>query len=227
MTAAGREELRRDLVARIPVGYSPRAHLLIPSLLGILAIGGALSMLRDVAAWQIGFVPLFFVLGNAIEWHAHRGLLHRHVRALSSFYRAHSQHHAVYTAADMAIRNPRELKLVLLPTFGVVCVAAATLLMGVAAFLLGLENLSALWVATSVAYVMAYEWLHLLYHLPADGWLAGLPSVEALRRLHALHHGLPLMQRWNLNVTLPLWDWVRGTLYRPGHAPLPARHGAP
>jgi hypothetical protein len=26
------------------------------------------------------------------------------------------------------------------------------------------------------------------------------------------------MQRWNFNVTIPLWDWVRGTVYRPGKA---------
>ena len=26
------------------------------------------------------------------------------------------------------------------------------------------------------------------------------------------------MQRWNFNVTVPLWDWVRGTTYRPEKA---------
>ena len=32
---------------------------------------------------------------------------------------------------------------------------------------------------------------------------------------HAVHHTPELMQRWNFNVTVPLWDWVRGTIYKP------------
>jgi hypothetical protein len=33
------------------------------------------------------------------------------------------------------------------------------------------------------------------------------------------------MQRWNFNVTVPLWDHVRGTVYRPaqGRGPVLAR----
>ena len=27
-----------------------------------------------------------------------------------------------------------------------------------------------------------------------------------------MHHDPKLMQRWNMNVTVPLWDWVRGTV---------------
>ena len=35
-----------------------------------------------------------------------------------------------------------------------------------------------------------------------------------LRRHHALHHDPKLMQKWNFNVSLPLWDLVRGTIAR-------------
>jgi sterol desaturase/sphingolipid hydroxylase (fatty acid hydroxylase superfamily) len=40
--------------------------------------------------------------------------------------------------------------------------------------------------------------------------------VRALRRHHAVHHDPELMQRWNFNVTVPLWDLVRGTIHRAG-----------
>jgi sterol desaturase/sphingolipid hydroxylase (fatty acid hydroxylase superfamily) len=224
MTAAGREELRRDLVARIPGGYSPLAHLLVPSLLGICAIGGALSLLRDLEPWQLGFVPVFLILGNAVEWHTHRSLLHRHVRLLAPLYRAHSQHHAVYGAEGMAIRHPRELKLVLLPAYAVlVIIGGGALPVAVALFFAGQENLAALWIASAVACVLCYEWLHLSHHLPGEGPLARLAPLDALRRHHAVHHSPQLMHRWNLNVTLPLWDWVRGTVYRPERRTAPTR----
>jgi sterol desaturase/sphingolipid hydroxylase (fatty acid hydroxylase superfamily) len=79
-------------------------------------------------------------------------------------------------------------------------------------------NVGALWVATTIAYVLAYEWLHLSYHLPEDGPVGRLALVRVLRRHHAIHHAPEFMQRWNFNVTVPLWDWIRGTLYRPARA---------
>jgi sterol desaturase/sphingolipid hydroxylase (fatty acid hydroxylase superfamily) len=36
-------------------------------------------------------------------------------------------------------------------------------------------------------------------------------SSPWLREQHRRHHHPRLMQRWNFNVTVPLWDWVRGT----------------
>jgi len=29
-----------------------------------------------------------------------------------------------------------------------------------------------------------------------------------------VHHAPELMQKWNFNVTIPLWDWVRRTIRR-------------
>jgi sterol desaturase/sphingolipid hydroxylase (fatty acid hydroxylase superfamily) len=64
-------------------------------------------------------------------------------------------------------------------------------------------------------YVLSYEWLHLAYHLPQDTVLGRNPLVRVLARHHARHHDPRLMQKWNFNVTVPLWDWVRGTIWRP------------
>jgi len=75
-------------------------------------------------------------------------------------------------------------------------------------------NLAALWVASSMGYVVAYEWLHLAYHVPADSPIGRSRLIGWLRRHHAMHHTPELMQRWNFNVTVPLADWVLGTIYR-------------
>lgn len=224
MTSAARAEFREEVLARVPRGYSPFLHLVVPSILALGAVDAAVSLMRGVRWWQLALVPAFAGAMNALEWHAHRGLLHRHVRPLGTLYRRHLQHHAVYVRDDMAMRDPRELKIVLLPVVGILTVFAVTLPVALALLFAGQRNLALLWVTTTVGYLMAYEWLHLAWHLPEDGLAARLPVLRSLRRLHGLHHDSGLMHRCNLNVTLPLWDWLRGTLRS---APSAARPAAP
>ena len=81
--------------------------------------------------------------------------------------------------------------------------------------------------ATAVAYVLSYEWLHLAHHLPAEGAIGRLRVARWARRHHQRHHEPHLMHRWNFNVTVPLWDRVRGTVWSPvvnaAHAPAARR----
>jgi sterol desaturase/sphingolipid hydroxylase (fatty acid hydroxylase superfamily) len=220
MTEASRAELRSDLASRIPRWYSPWMHLAFPTLAGVAIAGFALSRIRDLAPWQLALVPVFLVFGNLVEWHAHRGLLHRRVRPLEVLYVRHTpQHHAIFVAGDMALKNARELKLILLPAYGILAVVAVTSPITFLLVWIGQPNLAALWVASAIFYLLAYEWLHLAYHLPAESRIGRMRAIGVLRRHHELHHATHLMQRWNFNVTVPLWDWVRGTIYRPGAAP--------
>ena len=214
MTSAARTEYREEVLARVPRGYSPFLHLVIPSLLALGAIDAAASLVRGVRWWEVALVPVFAGMLNALEWHAHRGLLHRHLRPLESLYRHHLRHHALYVKGDIAMRDPRELKVVLLPAAAVLTLFAVALAVALLFLLAGQRNLALVWVATSVGYATVYEWLHLGWHLPADGLAARLPVLRALRRLHELHHDPKFMHRYNLNVTVPLWDWLRGTLRR-------------
>jgi sterol desaturase/sphingolipid hydroxylase (fatty acid hydroxylase superfamily) len=220
MTQASRDELRASLLAAVPRWYSPVLHLLLPAFAGAALVAAALARIEDLRAWQVALVPVFLLAGNAIEWHAHRGLLHRRTRPLEVLYVRHTpQHHAVYVAGDLAIRDRRELKLVLLPAYGVVAIVALASPVSLALLLAGQRNLAALWIVSTVAYVLTYEWLHLAYHLDPRGRIGRLRAVAALRRHHERHHVPQLMQRWNFNVTVPIWDHVRGTVWRPSEAP--------
>ncbi len=215
MTQTSREDLRRELLSRLPRWYSPWFHLAIPAVSGLAIVAFALARISGLQAWQLACVPLFVVVGNAVEWHAHRDLLHRRTWPLEVLYHRHTpQHHAIYVSDDMHIRDWRELRFVLLPAYGVVGLVAVTSPITAAVWLAGQPNLAALWVATVVLYVLTYEWFHLAYHLPADGFVGRLRVTRWLRRHHQRHHHPPLMQRWNFNVTLPLWDVVRGTVWR-------------
>ena len=223
MTKDARSEIRADLMSRVPRWYSPTAHLLGPAVVGLTLVAFALSRIRDLRAWELAFVPLFFVASNAIEWHAHRDLLHRRTWPLEQLYVRHTpQHHAVFVADDMFIREWREVKLVLLPAWGVLAIIVAGLPIAFAFWVLGLPNVAALWVASVVGYVLMYEWLHLAYHLPAEGAIGRLRVTRWLRRHHQRHHAPQLMQRWNFNVTIPLWDHLRGTVWHPEETTAPA-----
>jgi fatty acid hydroxylase family protein len=212
---ASREDIRRDLVSRIPRWYSPWLHLAIPAASGVALIALALSRVHDLRAWQVAFVPLFLALGNVVEWHAHRDLLHKRTWPLQELYERHTpQHHAIYVSEDMYIRDLRELKFVLLPAYGVLAIAVVTSPITAALWLAGQRNLAALWLASVVFYLLTYEWFHAAYHMPAEGPIGRWRVTRWLRRHHQRHHSPRLMQSWNFNVTIPLWDLVRGTVYR-------------
>lgn len=214
MTKDARSEIRVGLMSRVPRWYSPTAHLLAPAAAGLAVITFALSRVQQLRAWELALVPVFLVAANAIEWHAHRDLLHRRTWPLEELYIRHTpQHHAVFIAEDMFIREWREVKLVLLPAWGVLAILVAGLPIAVVFWLAGAPNVAALWVASVVAYVLLYEWLHLAYHLPAEGPIGRLRVTRWLRRHHQRHHAPQLMQRWNFNVTIPLWDHLRGTVW--------------
>jgi sterol desaturase/sphingolipid hydroxylase (fatty acid hydroxylase superfamily) len=106
----------------------------------------------------------------------------------------------------------------LIPAYGIVAIFVTTLPITASLWFLVSHNAAALWVACSMGYTVAYEWLHLAYHLPAANPIARNRVVTTLRRQHAVHHTPELMQRWNFNVTVPFGDWLLGTTYR---GPLP------
>lgn len=196
---------------------------------GVAVLAFALSRIHDLRPWQLPFVPLFLAVGNAVEWHAHKGLLHQRTWPLEVLYVRHTpHHHGIYVSEDMYIRGLRELKFVLLPAYGVLALVLVTSPVTLALWALGQSNLAALRLASVVFYILTYEWLHLAYHLPAEGAVGRLRVTQWLRRYHRRHHAPALMQRWNLNVTLPLWDHVRGTVCRAPEAASPgADHRRP
>jgi hypothetical protein len=193
-------------------GYSPIRHL-------ALTVGSGLAVLA-LAIWGIDrlmplewlIVPLVFVLSNAVEWRAHKGLLHRRRRPLEALYDQHTpNHHVAFRYDTMGVHDWKELELVLIPPFAV---GLITLLVSPIALAVGwLISPNAGWLVlvSAALYVVVYELTHLSYHLPSSHPLGRTQLVTWLREHHRRHHDPRLMQRWNFNVTFPLWDVVRGT----------------
>ena len=209
-----RDAVRAELIARIPGWYRPWAHLAVPSLIGLTAIVASISLLHDVTPLEWLFVPVVLVAVNFNEWHIHRNILHRRMWPLEVLFWRHTpEHHVVFIRDDMAMRSSQEFRLVLIPAYGIVAIFFTTLPITAALWFFASHNLALLWVATTMGYTVAYEWLHLSYHLPAESRIGRSPVIRWLRRNHAAHHTPELMQRWNFNVTIPLADWVLGTIH--------------
>jgi hypothetical protein len=210
-----RDALRAELVAAIPGWYQPWAHLLFPSLVGIGVIVACACLVRDLRPVELLMVPAAFVLINAGEWRIHRDLLHRRTPPLAVLYDRHTpQHHMIFVTDDMAIRSTREFRLVLIPFYGILAAGVAALPIPLVLSHFGQRNLGLLFMATAMAYVVLYEWLHLAYHAPPHSLVGRMRLIAILRRHHAIHHAPELMQKWNFNVTIPLWDLVRRSIHR-------------
>jgi fatty acid hydroxylase family protein len=207
-----RDALRAEIVARIPRWYSPWLHLAFPSLAGLSMITAALWLVRELQPWQLVVLPVAFLILNAGEWRIHRDMLHKRTPPLQVLYDRHTpEHHMIFVREDMAIRSPREFRLVLIPFYGILAAAASALPIPALLWWLGQRNLGLLFFVVAVGYTVLYEWLHLSYHLPESSAIGRL--VAPLKRHHATHHDPQLMQKWNFNVTIPLWDWVRRTIW--------------
>ncbi len=210
-----REALRQRLIGETPRWYNPWLHLALPSAFGLGVVALCVRRLDGLRAAELCAVPLTWLVANVGEWRAHKYLLHKRSRWAPILYDRHApQHHRVYLTDDMAMRDRREFRLVLIPAYGIGLIFLSALAPAAAMWALGLKNEALLFVATDMAYVLSYEWLHLSYHAPPDSFVGRLGVVRWLRRHHALHHDPRLMQRWNFNVTVPFWDWVRGTLVK-------------
>jgi fatty acid hydroxylase family protein len=214
-----RDRVRAEAVGQIPWWYNPWGHLAFPSLVGLGMIAGGVALLDHPSALELLTVPVVFILANLNEWRIHKYMLHRPSWPLEILFWRHTpEHHVIFVRDDMAMRETREFRLVLIPFYGILAIFVGTLPVTLGLWFLVSHNVALLYVATSMGYVVAYEWLHLSYHLPAENPIARTRLVAVLRRHHAMHHTPELMQRWNFNVTVPLADWLLGTTYQPPRA---------
>jgi hypothetical protein len=211
------EAFRAEVLAKIPASYSPGFHLVFPSLVGIGLAALGIAFVHRPSWLELLLVPFIYIVSNATEWRMHKHVLHHRTPGMTLLYDRHTPvHHRLFRADDMSIRSAREFAMVLIPTYGILLVAGAVVPIAGLLFYFGHANLGGLFLATTMLYTVSYEWLHLSYHLPPDSFVGRMWLVRVLKRHHATHHDPHLMQKWNFNVTVPLWDWVRGTSFKQG-----------
>jgi hypothetical protein len=212
-TAAARAP-REAIVEAIPGGYRCARHL--AGLFGEVALFMAVpaALLRDVRPWEWLLVPVALVFANAVEWLVHRGPLHHPTRARLLYQRHTLTHHAVFSHDTMAMRSWREARVVLFPLFALPLLQLVVVPPFALLWALGARNAACLFSLSATFYYLLYEVLHLAYHLP-EGHPASRPRlVRALGRHHQRHHDPRRMTEGNFNVSIPLCDWLAGSLLR-------------
>lgn len=208
-----RAALERAL-REIPRHYVPQLHLAATCGVGVALLALGAVFVHTPRVWELAVIPAVFVFANFFEWFVHRNVLHkRRSWPLSELFDRHTpSHHVFYVEHEMAIASVREFRFILIPAVGV---AGATLTAAPLALLLGMlisANAGWLVLITAGLYMVGYELSHLSYHLPEASWLGRRRWLAVLRRHHARHHDPQLMQKANFNVTVPLFDWLLGTM---------------
>ena len=208
------ERRRAEIVATVPKSYSPAVHLTVPTTIGVGIMVAAAVGLTQVRAVEWLTIPMTLLGGFALEWRAHKSILHKRLPPLGLLYERHElAHHVIYTDESMEMRNRRELFLILMPAYAIVLVFGMVVPI---AWLLSAHvsaNVARLMVATSMFFFLSYEWMHMAYHLPKATRLGRNRVVGVLRELHRRHHDPRLMKKWNFNVTVPVFDWIHGTVW--------------
>jgi Fatty acid hydroxylase len=105
------------------------------------------------------------------------------------------------------------LKLILMPPYAIVLLFLMVVPFAWVLATYASANSARLMVATSMFFFLTYEWLHMSYHLPKESFLGRNRVIRSLRELHRRHHDPRLMKRWNFNVTIPVFDWIHGTMW--------------
>jgi hypothetical protein len=212
-TALFRQEYRSE---HIGPGYSGMLHFVFTTGWCFAVIGACVWFAHDVSWKEWLVLPLTFIYANFIEYVGHKGPMHHKKKLLSKVFERHTmQHHQFFTQHEMECESSKDFKMILFPPvllifFFLGFAVPASLLL----YWLWSLNAALLLMAGLIAYYLNYEWLHLSYHLPENHWIAKLPIIKTLRRLHLNHHNPALMQKYNFNISYPVFDWIFGTIYR-------------
>lgn len=210
------EAFRTRYRAGISPRYSGPLHALWVAGVGLTAIGLAARQLHDVQAMQWLVLLLALLVGNVGEYTIHRRLGHRKWPPARLFYQRHTgDHHSFFTDDHMRWDSTRDWRVVLFPAWliGVVLAIVAAPGGWLLASAFG-TNAGWLWVIGVTATYLLYELLHFSDHLPPDSLPHRLiPGLAFMARLHHLHHARAHMAEINFNLTLPLTDWLMGTLH--------------
>ena len=196
--------------------YSGWLHFATTTIVSLAAIAFAISRVRAPHAWELAFIPAFFLIANLGEYFGHRGPMHHRRRGLALIFERHTlQHHHFYTHDAMAAESARDFQMVLFPPIMLVFfLGGLATPLGLLVAFLGTPNLGWLFAATAISYFLTYEWLHWSYHQPDASWVGRRYLVRRLRRHHTIHHDLRRMTTVNFNITFPIADTLFGTTAR-------------
>lgn len=199
----------------IPSYYSGSFHLWATNIICLSVIGFSVFFLYRVQLFELIIIPIAFLITNFGEYIAHRFPMHRKWPGLMAAYRRHMNHHQFFSHELMSGDDKRDYAITLFPVL-LVCglIGFFAVPMAVLLKIYVSQNVGLLFLLTASVYLLNYEWLHLIYHLPEKSWILRNHLIANLRQLHLDHHNPQIMMRYNFNISYPLMDWLLGTRFK-------------
>jgi hypothetical protein len=202
----------------IPAGFVPANQIARTAVLAVVLLGAAAVVARGARPAQWLLIPAFWVFANFFEWTVHRFPMHRPL-VPRMMYRNHAGiHHGAFGDDSMAMIDPRELFLIMMPWYTIVLLLVAASPVAIVAALLGGAPLAGIFYIGALTYFLFYETVHALYHVAPERLARfGIRPDGLFARMrahHARHHAPRRMAHVNFNVTVPLADSVFGTRER-------------
>jgi hypothetical protein len=195
-----------------PPSYAPVAHVIAHIGPPVASCAYAVSRLERVSALQWLTVPAMLLFGSAFVYWFHRFVLHRPTSASFAYERHTLQHHRFFDYDHITADEPKDLYIMLFPWWSGLLLSVLMLALSFALAPLAGANVAHLVMFMSTFYLLLYEAVHTVSHLPDENLLTRLPVLSFLREHHRLHHEPALMGKHNFNVVIPLFDWLFGAL---------------
>ena len=194
--------------------YSGKLHVVFISIWCATGIALCVYNVHHPTWKQLLIIPLTFLYTNLFEYLGHRYPMHHRTKFLHAVFKRHTlQHHHFFTNEYMNFDSVNDFKIVLFPPVLLIFFSFFFVL-PIFAFIYYFFSLNAalLYVATTLAYYLNYEWFHMAYHLPETHIVYRIPGIRTLRRLHHNHHNIKEMDKYNFNISWPVFDIVFRTL---------------
>lgn len=217
------DDAREKFRAKYRAGVSPHYSGFLHAATVVIGASGliwwAASQITEFHWSQLWFVVGLYVVYNVLEWASHRYLGHEKTKLFKFFYQRHTgDHHTFFVDRAMEYELVLDWRVVIFPVALLVAVALTMALpAGAICYWVFGDTYGYLAFITIMSCYLAYEVLHFSYHLPkgsvAERIFRAIPGWTYLRLFHTVHHNRELMAEGNFNITLPLSDWLFGTLY--------------
>jgi hypothetical protein len=199
----------------IPAGFVPAKQIARTGGLAAVLLTVAAFVARRASAAEWLLIPAFWVFANFFEWTVHRFPMHRPLVPRMMFRNHAGIHHGAFSDDNMAMRDSRELWLIMMPWYTILLLLVAASPVAIIAAWIGGPPLAGIFYIGALTYFLFYETIHALYHVaPARLVRFGIGSHGLFARMrahHARHHAPRRMSHVNFNVTVPLADIVFGT----------------
>ena len=166
----------------------------------------------EAIAIGLAVSPVAIIYSSLAEWVIHGTFMHRPLARFRHFYHGHAEvHHGIYRGDSTYVvgdRKPEEITLAwwAMP-FPILF--HAPILLAIAIWVSAPAAAAILCVL--ILYQATYEYIHYCMHVPRNRWFERSSAFKWLNAHHLQHHRKHNM---NLNIVLPIFDFLLGTRQR-------------